>query len=236
MFLCMDEYGRIYQSSRDREDGTGFEVYPEEVSMQDVTLQSTAIRAAEKTKKMWDNLAKYNAIEDSKELNKRYDEQNKIISQDQINERLDTERLNPAYQVNLTTEAAIQSMSGADFSQHAIWSNSSGRYSNGIGRTKNEKLTELAWLQQTGRVPASSYFQGIGEADVQSVDKEEIEQYQLQKEHDVKKEIDANKAILENNQSLLPSTEVKKSLLENKTIKNLAIGLLVLTGYKLLKG
>lgn len=236
MYLCVDEYGRIYQASRDREDGTGFEVYPEEVSMQDVTLQSTAIRAAQETKKMWDNLATYNAIMDSQELERKYIKNNIEEIKNNQKEKEELLRLNPAYQNELKTEAAIQSMSGADFSQHAIWSNSSGRYSNGIGRTKNEKLSELAWLQQTGRVPPLSHLSGIGEADAQSVDKEEIEQYQLQKEYDAKKESDANKAILENKQLLLPSTDTKKSMLENKTIKNLAIGLLVLTGFKLLKG
>lgn len=241
MLLCMDENGNIYQASRDREDGRGYQKSIESVSVQDVFLENASLEANKDIQKSWESLAKANLLIDEQDM------KNKKISQDlgRINNLSKQLRLkresNPLVKQKMIEDGAIQYINGADFSQHNVWSGSSGLYSNGLGRTKNEKLVDLAYLQHNTKLGEGDVSIQIAE-DVPLVDNDEMKQYLLEKEF---KEEQLNKgnqlAVLSDKTDETKSvTEVikepKSSKIDpEKIIKNLGYGLLLIAGLNLLK-
>lgn len=178
MYLCMDDEGRVYQAASYRADGRGFEQLPQKADAADLCLGSPYLEQERKSRNEWKMLQSYNARQDEADLKARA--MRKVIQQKENLRALarDLKMQVPAYKDRLVKEAAIQTLSGADFSTNSIWGQSSGRFANGIGRTNDEVLREAAIYQSLGMVPTEAKTAEINTA-VVSVDPLEIEQYYL---------------------------------------------------------
>lgn len=209
MYLCMDDNGKIYQAASYRSDGRGFEKMPAKADSGDLCLGSPYLNQENMSKNEWAMLKSYNAQQDEMDLKAQI--ARKQIAQNRAwrAQQEDMKMQIPAYKNHLTKEAAVQAMSGADFSTNSIWGYSSNKHANGLGRSNNEVLIEAAMLQSMGEVPSAANTQEISTA-VVNVDPYEIEQYYLAQE--------ANKYITQSGEATALQRE--KELMLEKQMKS----------------
>ena len=211
MYLCMDDNGRVYQAASYRADGRGFESLPQKADVADLCLGSPYLKQESDSRKEWRMLQSFNARQDEADLKARA--MRKVIAQRENLRALahDLKMQVPAFKNKLIKEAAIQTMSGADFATNSIWGQSSGRFANGLGRTNDEVLREAAIYQSMGEVPSESKTAEINTA-VVSVDPLEIEQYYLNQQTGKQIQSEAEKIALQRERELTLEKQQRSTL------------------------
>ena len=208
MYLCMDDEGRVYQAASYRADGRGFEQLPQKADAGDLCLGSPYLEQERRSKNEWKMLQSFNARQDEADLKAKA--MRKVLAQKEKLRELahDLKMQVPAYKGRLINEAAIQTMSGADFSTNSIWGQSSGRFANGLGRTNDEVLREASLYQSLGMIPTEAKTAEINTA-VVSVDPTEIEQYYLAQQTSKQIHSDAEKIALQRERELYQEKALK---------------------------
>jgi hypothetical protein len=207
----MNDEGQVYQAASYRADGRGFEQLPQKSDIADLCLGSPHINQEKRSQAEWKMLQSFNARQDEAELKaramRRYLAQRKRLREMAHDLKMQI----PAFKGQLVKEAAIQSMSGADFGTNTIWGVSNGRYANGVGRTNDEVLREAAIYQSMGTVPQPAKLNEINSA-VVSTDPIEIEQYYLSQQAGQKIRSDAEKMALQKEQELYQEKSLRSQL------------------------